>query len=235
MYKNYYFDLYETLMTVDTNEEADIVWEKMALYFGYYGANYDAYELQGRYQKIVTKLLNSNQGNYPEIDIEDVFYKLFRDKDVKPKKKMAKDAAKVFRMLTTNSLDVYEGVIDMLMALKNLKKNVFILANAQNTYALYELRKGGIRKYFDEFFFSSDIGMLKPDSNFYETAFAGEGVKKKESIIISSNYTDIVSSKSFGVDTLFINTNEDEDYDPAVCTYEVNGRDYAKIINLIVK
>lgn len=236
MYKNYYFDLYGTLMSVETNEEIDMVWEKMALYYGYYGANYEAYELQSKYHKAITKLLNSNQVTYPELDIQDVFYKLFRDKDIKPKKKMAKDAAKVFRMLTTNSLDVYEGVIDMLMALKNQKKKVFLLANAQNAYALYELRKGGIRKYFDDFFFSSDFGVLKPEHIFYEAAFAAEDIKKKESIIISSDYSrDIIGAKAFGVDTLYIDTNEEESYDPTACSYVVKGRDYAQIINLIVK
>ncbi|PKM93492.1 MAG: HAD family hydrolase [Firmicutes bacterium HGW-Firmicutes-1] len=235
MYKNYYFDLYGTLMSVETNEETDMVWEKMALYYGYYGANYDAYELQSKYQKATTKLLNSNQVSHPEIDIQDVFYKLFKDKDIKLKKKMAKDAARVFRMLTTNSLEVYEGVIDMLMALKNQKRNVFLLANAQNAYALYELRKGGIRKYFDEFFFSSDFGMLKPETSFFEAAFAKEDIKKKDSIIISADYTrDIVGAKAFGVDTLYINA-DGEHHDSATCTYEVKGRDYAKIINLIVK
>lgn len=237
MYKNYFFDLYGTLMAIETNEEAEFVWEKMALYYGYYGAYYDAFELQTKYKKAVSKILNSdNQINNPEIDIQDVFYKLFRDKDIKPKKKMAKDAAKVFRMLTTNYIEVYEGVIDMLLVLKNQKKNVFVFANAQDVYALYELRKGGIRKYFDGFFFSSDFGMCKPEPKIYEDIFSRDDIKKKESIIISADYAkDIGGAKEFGVDTLFINTNEEENFDNKSCIYEVKGRDYAQIINLIVK
>lgn len=237
MYKNYFFDLYGTLMAIETNEESEFVWDKMAMYYGYYGAHYEAYELQSKYKKAVTKILNSNnQVGNPELDIQDVFYKLFRDRDVKPKKKMSKDAAKVFRMLTTNYLDVYEGVIDMLLALKSQKKNVFVFANAQNVYALYELRKCGIRKYFDEFFFSSDFGMCKPENKFYDAIFSREDIKKKESIIISADYNkDIIGANAIGVDTLFINTNDDESYDLEPVKFEVKGRDYAKIINTIVK
>lgn len=237
MYKNYFFDLYGTLMAIETNEEAEFVWDKMALYYGYYGAHYEAYELQSKYKKAVAKMLNSNnQVSHSELDIQDVFYKLFRDKDIKPKKKMSKDAAKVFRILTTNYLEVYEGVIDMLLALKSQKKNVFIFANAQDVYALYELRKCGIRKYFDEFFFSSDFGMCKPEEKFYDTIFSRDDIKKKESIIISADYSkDIVSAKTAGIDTLFINTNDEENYDLSSFKYEVKGRDYAKIINMIVK
>lgn len=237
MYKNYFFDLYGTLLSIETNEEAEFVWEKMALYYSYYGAYYDAYELQAKYKKAVTKMLNSNdQISNPELDIQDVFYKLFRDKDIKPKKKMAKDAAKVFRMLTTNYVEVYEGVIDMLLALKNQKKNVFVFANAQEAYALYELRKCGIRKYFDEFFFSSDFSMCKPEDKLYDAIFSRDDIKKKESIIISSDYDkDVIGAKAMGIDTLFINTNKEESYDSKSYKYEVKGRDYAQIINMIVK
>lgn len=237
MYKNYFFDLYGTLLDVETNEESEFVWEKMALYLGYYGAHYDAYELQNKYKKAVAKMLNSNtQYNHPELDMQDVFYKLFKDKDVKPKKKLPKDAAKVFRMLTTNYLEVFDGVIDMLLALKSQKKNVFVFANAQDVYALYELRKCGIRKYFDEFFFSSELGMCKPEEKFYEAIFSREDIKKKESIIISADYDkDIVGAKALGIDTLFLNANSEEHYDSNNYKYEVKGRDYAQVINLVVK
>ena len=39
-YKNYVFDLYGTLVDIHTDEEEKQVWEKLALFYGYYGALY---------------------------------------------------------------------------------------------------------------------------------------------------------------------------------------------------
>ncbi len=237
MYKNYFFDLYDTLIDVETNEHDDLVWEKMALYFSYYGAVYEAQEFKERYYSVIGKVIGGNpETDYPEIDVEYVFYKLFKDKEVKPKKRMARDAAKVFRMLSTNFLEAFDGVVDMLAVLNSQKKKIFILANAQNVFAMSELRKVGIRKYFDELYFSSDYGKCKPDQDFLEVAFAAEDIKKKESIIISSDYhRDIKSAKAMGVDALFINVNPEEVQEKADCKFEVKGRDYLKIIDLLVK
>ncbi len=208
MYKNYLFDLYGTLLEIETNEETDYVWEKMALYYGYCGSYYEPFELKDKYGKNVKKMVN-DYGEGADIDIQDVFYKLFRDSEIKPKKKAPKEAAKMFRILTTEKLALYEGVIDMLMALKNQKKNVYIVANAQSAFALLELKNCSIRKYFDDFYFSSDLHIKKPDITFYEKVFQEERLNKKESIIISADYdNDIVLAQQIGVDALFIDTSE---------------------------
>ena len=40
-YETYIFDLYGTLVDIHTEEEEKIVWEKLALFYGYYEAIYD--------------------------------------------------------------------------------------------------------------------------------------------------------------------------------------------------
>ena len=44
-YTDLIFDLYGTLVDIHT-EESDAVWEKTAIYFGFYGAHYTAQELK---------------------------------------------------------------------------------------------------------------------------------------------------------------------------------------------
>lgn len=237
MYKNYFFDLYETLMSIKTNEEKEEVWEKLALYYGYYGAYYDPFELKTRYNELLNKFLNSSeQTDYPEVDIQEVFYKLFKDKNVKSKRRMPKEAAKVFRLLTTEHLKVYDGVINMLEALKEKKKKIYVFANAQNVYALYEMRQGQIKRYFEDFIFSSDFGVRKPDKSIFEASFDGDELKKEESIIISTNYlTDILTARECNIDTLYINLNEKESQENSKATFEVLGRNYKEITNLLLK
>ena len=40
-YKNYIFDLYGTLIDINTNEWSAQLWKKMAILYGYYGAQDD--------------------------------------------------------------------------------------------------------------------------------------------------------------------------------------------------
>ena len=39
-YKNYIFDLYGTLVDINTDEWSAQLWKKMAILYGYYGAAY---------------------------------------------------------------------------------------------------------------------------------------------------------------------------------------------------
>ena len=53
MYKNCVFDLYGTLIDINTDEWSIELWEKMAVYYGYKGAIYTAEELNEEYGKLV--------------------------------------------------------------------------------------------------------------------------------------------------------------------------------------
>lgn len=51
-YKNYIFDLYGTLVDIHTDENAPALWEKMCLFYGYYGANYSPEELHSAWDSL---------------------------------------------------------------------------------------------------------------------------------------------------------------------------------------
>lgn len=90
-YDNYVFDLYGTLVDIHTEEDFPKLWEKLALFFGYYGAIYEPKELQKRYAALVSdceralkKTLEEDR-HYtheasPEIEIGEVFEKLYQEK-----------------------------------------------------------------------------------------------------------------------------------------------------------
>ena len=48
-YTDLIFDLYGTLVDIHTEEDA-LVWEKTALYFGFYGAHYTGEELKSAFR-----------------------------------------------------------------------------------------------------------------------------------------------------------------------------------------
>ncbi|TCT13935.1 putative hydrolase of the HAD superfamily [Natranaerovirga pectinivora] len=208
MYKNYYFDLYGTLVDVVTNENKDEVWEKMILYYGYYGAVYTPEEMKDIFDKTKKKLLGLSSGPVPTINIEDVFYKLFKNKDIKPKKKYTKSVAKAFRMLTTESIHLIDGTREVLEKLKEDNKNVYIISNDQSLYGLSELKLLGVDKYFDDYYFASDMGISMPDENFMKKVLDESKGKAKESLIISNNLDKVIKSSS-KMDSVFLYDTED--------------------------
>ena len=133
-YDNYVFDLYGTLVDIHTDEEPKEIWDKLALFYGYYGACYSAEELKKRYETLVKgkeadlKVSLDNDPHYahessPEIEITDVFQSLFMEKDVEADNTLAIHAGQFFRVLATEYIRVYPGTIEMLQNLKKKGKN----------------------------------------------------------------------------------------------------------------
>ena len=58
-YTDLIFDLYGTLLDIHT-EEDETVWEKTALYFGFYGAHYSGSELKKSFETALFRFFVSN-------------------------------------------------------------------------------------------------------------------------------------------------------------------------------
>ena len=83
-YTDLVFDLYGTLVDIHTEEDA-AVWDKTALYFGYYGAHYTGQELKDAFLAAVSSR-KARQGQsyecFPEVPYEELLAQLFRAKGV---------------------------------------------------------------------------------------------------------------------------------------------------------
>lgn len=218
-YKNYVFDLYGTLVDIHTDEEQQLLWEKMAMFYGYQGAFYTPKELHDTFYDTVNELENMQKtemckaGQYaheafPEIQIENVFLSLFQRKDVKRDMEFAVLTGQFFRALSTEYIKLYDGVPKMLSELKNTGAGVYLLSNAQRAFTEYELKGLDIFKYFDGVLISSDYGTKKPDIRFFETLFQRYSLKPKECLMIGNDRsTDIAGAKAAGMHTFYINSN----------------------------
>ena len=83
-YTDLIFDLYGTLVDIHTDEN-DLVWEKTALYFSYYGASYTGPQLKSDYESVVSdreSVAGQGYEMYPDIPFHEVLADLFRAKGV---------------------------------------------------------------------------------------------------------------------------------------------------------
>lgn len=218
-YDNYVFDLYGTLVDIRTVEDAAQVWEKLALFYGYYGAIYEAEELQREYGAIIKaeeaklKMTLESDPHYaheasPEIEIQDVFALLYRRKNVEPEASLVLHTAQLFRVLTTEYVRLYEGTIEMLQYLKKEKKKIYLLSNAQYAFTAYELKTLEIFPYFDDILISSEYQTKKPDARFFDLLIQRHHLDVDKSIYVGNDSrNDVLGAQGVGMHTYYVQSN----------------------------
>ena len=119
-YTDLIFDLYGTLVDIHT-EENDLVWEKTAFYFGFYGARYTPAQLREAFQsKLRAREAKEGQSYecFPDIPFEEVMAELFRDKGIPNADALGVNAAQLFRISSLEYIRLYPGVPDALAKLR---------------------------------------------------------------------------------------------------------------------
>ena len=243
------FDLYGTLVDIHT-EENDLVWEKTALYFGYYGAPYTGDTLKTDFQSVMTEkesVSGQSYEVYPDIPIESVMADLFRAKGVhEHADALGFQAAQVFRVASTDYIRVYDGVFDALEKLRRLGFRLWLLSNAQRSFTAYELRHLGLVEQFDGIYLSSDYQCRKPDIRFYQALLNEQRLDPNRCLMIGNDReTDIAGAKAAGLGTLYMHTNLTPSYqlpaDPTMKPgtspdqrhFEYEGADWHELPDLI--
>ncbi len=235
-YKNYIFDLYGTLVDIHTEEETPMLWEKLSFFYGFYGARYQAEELQESYLALVSQEENSYAHEaYPEIALEYVFQKLFEQKGIKADMELSVHAGQFFRILSTEYVRVYEGTKKMLESLRQKGKKIYLLSNAQEIFTSYEMRYLGLTDYFDDIFISSSCQCKKPDTKFYQMLIDKHQLKMEECLMIGNDMTtDIAGAKALGMDSLYIHSNlSPELIGEPDSTYYLKEMDMKKLMEML--
>ena len=206
-YENYIFDLYGTLVDIHTDEEKTELWEKLAQFYGYYGAVYTAEELKNAYACLTGQKEDAHEA-HPEIEIEEVFLALFQKKGVQADIELAIHAGQFFRILSTEYIRLYDGAKELLAALRETGKKVYLLSNAQRIFTAYELKLLGLEPYFDDIFLSSSCKVKKPDTRFFHLLLDKHHILPEESIMIGNDaVSDIKGAKEVGLHTFYIHSN----------------------------
>lgn len=252
MKKTYLFDLYGTLVDIRTNEDKIEVWQKLSLFYGYYGAIYTPEELKQAYQKEVNsaeteakkessgsvecKAADAHEAN-PEIQLEYVFKKLFEQKGVQADLAQSTYAGQIFRIASTEYVRLYEGAKELLQTLRDKGSKIYLLSNAQSIFTRYEMKYLGIDHLFDDIFISSEYGFKKPDDRFYNIPIKKYGLKAEETMMIGNDYVcDILGAQQVGLDTFYIHSNLSPDITTEIkSTYYLMEMDLNKVSSILNK
>ena len=209
-YTNLIFDLYGTLVDIHT-EEDDLVWEKTALYFGFYGARYTGPELRQAFDEAMAQRQARAGQSYecfPDIPFEEVMAQLFRDRGVTENADaLGVNAAQLFRISSIEYLRLYPHALEALAMLRQKGYRLWLLSNAQRIFTAYELRHLGLGEQLDGIFISSDYRCRKPDIRFFRALLEGQGLDPETCLMIGNDLeTDIAGAKNAGLATLYMHT-----------------------------
>ncbi len=247
-YSDLVFDLYGTLVDIHTEENA-WVWEKTALYFSFYGANYSGPELEADFRReLSSREAQAGQSYecFPDIPVEQVMAKLLRNRGIgENADALGFQGAQLFRICSIEYLRLYPHVREALTMLREGGCRLWLLSNAQRTFTAYELRALGIEDLFDGIYISSDYCCRKPDSRFYKALMDGQNLTPRQCLMIGNDRnTDIAGAAAVGMDTLYIHTAltppDQAEADPALLPgiatnspYEFEGDDWLELGRVI--
>ena len=248
-YTDLVFDLYGTLVDIHT-EEDDRVWEKTALYFGFYGAHYTGPELKAAFQSAM-RAREAKAGQsyecFPDLPFEETMADLFRAKGVvENADTLGINAAQLFRISSLDYIRLYPHALEALAKLRKAGYRLWLLSNAQAIFTAYELRLLGLGDQLDGIYLSSNYKCRKPDLRFYQALIDERHLDVSKTMMIGNDrQTDIAGAKAAGMATLYIHTDltprdqAEADKTKAIGItdgreYEYEGDDWEKLCELIL-
>ncbi len=249
-YTDLIFDLYGTLVDIHTDEN-DLVWEKTALYFSFYGAHFTGPELRSAFRAAMTRReIQAGQSYecFPDIPFELVMAELFRSRGITENADaLGINAAQLFRISSIEYLRLYPGTLEALADLRGKGYRLWLLSNAQRIFTAYELQAIGLGAQLDGIYISSDYRCRKPDSRFFRALIEEQNLDPTRCLMIGNDlHTDISGAKNAGLDTLYMHTNltppDQREADPGLHPesaskgthhYEFEGYDWKELARLI--
>lgn len=227
MIKAVLFDIYGTLVDVQTDEAGMGAYELLSKYLEYKHVYLTPDQVKWFYHEEFARRLGQEPGkpaslddfrqhiqtnprSYPDDDIRDVFKTIVdRCCVVKAVKSddldhTAADLSHLFRSATRKRLFVYPTIRSGLKVLRE-KYRLGIVSNAQEAFTPEELDIYGLREHFDIIVLSSQAKLKKPNPAIFQAALEKIGIDPKEVVFVGNDLiADIMGASNLGMKTILI-------------------------------
>jgi len=134
----------------------------------------------------------------------------------------AEQMSRIYTEQLSIQVDLMDGAYDVVRTL-HAACRLAIVTNGLRTVQRSRLAHSAIRDYISELIISEEVGAAKPDSAFFEAAFArlGQPAKSEVLLIGDSLSADIRGSLDYGLDTCWYNPSAEPRPDGLPITYEI--------------
>lgn len=209
------FDLYGTLIDIETDESMEEIYRGIAHYLTYQGIYLHRGEVRERYYGIMRRQKDACGEECPEIDVEAIWNAFLKEEGMKAapaRRRLALILAHLYRGISRKRLQLYPEVKRVLDELRPAYR-LALISDAQPCYALPEMKALELDGYFDPVIISAHYGFRKPDKRLTEKALEIMKLKPAEVICVGNDmYRDIYGAGRLGIKTIFIESNQGEKY-----------------------
>src|SRR4030042_5021851 len=111
--KGILFDLYGTLIDIETDESLEEIYRAIAHYLTYHGVYLHRWEVRDRYYEIMKQQKEKRGEEYPEIDVEAIWNSFLRQEGIKAalaRRKVSTFLAHLYRAISRKRLRLYPDV-----------------------------------------------------------------------------------------------------------------------------
>lgn len=209
--KGILFDLYGTLIDIETDESLEEIYRGISHYLTYHGIYLHRWEVRDRYYEIMKQQKEEGGEEYPEIDVEAIWNSLLRQEGIGAplaRRKLALILAQIYRAISRKRLQLYPDVKRVLDELRATYR-MALVSDAQPCYALPEMKAVGLDGYFDPTIISAYYGFRKPDTRLIKKALDTMKLGPAEVICVGNDmYRDIYGASQLGIKAIFIDSNQ---------------------------
>ena len=209
--KGLLFDLYGTVVDIETDEGMEEIYRGIAHYLTYQGVYLHRWEVRDRYYRIMKEQREQSREEHPEIDVLAIWNALLLQEGMKSpvlREGLSLTLAHLYRAISRKHLQLYPGVKEVLDTLRPAYR-MAILSDAQPCFALPEIRAVGLEGYFDPLVISVDCGFRKPDRRIFGKALAAMSLSPEEVIFVGNDmYRDIFGASRLGIRTVYFDSNQ---------------------------
>jgi putative hydrolase of the HAD superfamily len=209
--KSILFDLYGTLIDIETDESLEEIYRGIAHYLTYHGVYLHRWEVRDRYYEIMKQQKVEGGEEYPEIEVEAIWNSFLRQEGIGAplvRRKLALFLAQLYRAISRKRLQLYPDVKRVLDELHPTYR-MALVSDAQPCYALPEMKAVGLEGYFDPVIISAHYGFRKPDTRLMGKALDTMELMPAEVICVGNDmYRDIYGASRLGIRTIFVESNQ---------------------------
>lgn len=209
--KGILFDLYGTLIDIETDEGMEEIYRGLAHFLTYHGVYLHRWEVRDHYYRILHRQQAQSGEEHPEIIVEDIWDTFLKEQGVRPASlrfRLAITLAQLYRGISRKCLQRCPGVKETLDVLRRAYR-LALVSDAQPCFALPEIRAVGLEGYFDPVVISAEYGFRKPDPRLFQAALDGCGFDPGEVIFVGNDmYRDIFGATRIGIKTIFVASNQ---------------------------
>ena len=209
--KGILFDLYGTLIDIETDESMDEIYRVISHYLTYQGVYLHRAEVRERYNQIMKKQRETSGEEYAEIDVEAIWNEFLLQEGIRfgpTRGQLAKVLAQVYRAISRTRLQLYPGVKEVLNTLQSAYR-LALVTDGQSCYVIPEIRAVGLDGYFDPIIISSRYGFRKPDSRLFGKAIDNMCLETSELICVGNDmFRDTYGAALLGIKTVFMDSNQ---------------------------